>query len=318
MDLLHMPNRKAIPVLLLLVTGIPVLGSSKARSADYGVFSVDTFGVTIFPLIGKPLRIAVSASSRSRNALSWTASPDGKSLYRVESAYGFGSVFRPDKDPPRPSRVIRLDLRSLTTVDVGGVEGIDISTMVARDTSILVSGEQMNKHGACGLWTISVPQGIRKALLEGDCQKGWQLLSLSADFKEALVAMTDGINLVDLDQLKVRKLPSRFQVASLSPDAKLIAATEQYNPDQLFLLDPIDFSVRRKLTWHGGGRPLWSPDGRYLLGSKREFHCFVTNFALDVDAPQTPVLVEVSTGKTRTLGSARCKYEELSGWIASR
>jgi hypothetical protein len=308
--LFHMRNPKALAALLLFVLSTSVLGSPKPTSGDYGLFSMDNLGVTIFRPSGKPLRITLS--SRPTNASNLTAGPDGESVYWIER------VFRLYKASPHSSRVIRLDLHSLATEDVRGVEGIDVSNMEARHNSILISGEQVNKQGACGLWRISVPEGTRETLLEGDCQKGWHLISLSADAKEGLIAMGDGINWVDLEQLRIRKLPARFGITSLSPDGKVIAATERTNPDQLFLLDPSDFSVRRELRWHDGEKPLWSPDGRYLLRGKTQFHCFVTNFALDVDAPHTPILVDVKSGKTKTLGQARCKYEELWGWIATR
>jgi len=309
--LLPMRNPKATPAVLVFVLSTFALGSPKPTSAGYGVFSVDNAGVTIFRLHGKPLRIAVSMS-RSKNVRNLTASPDGESLYWVESVFGHYD------ETPHSSRVIRLDLHSLTTVDVRGVEGVDVSNMKVSHTNILVSGEQVNKPGACGLYRISVPAGIRETLLEGACQKGWYLVSLSADSKQALIAMGDGINLVDLDQLRIRKLPPRFGSASLSPDAKSIAATDSEKPDRLFLLDPTDFSVRRELRWHDAEKPAWSPDGRYLLRGKTQFYCFVTNFSLADDAPHTPVIVDVKTGKAKTLGQARCKYEELSGWIASR
>ena len=62
--------------------------------------------------------------------------------------------------------------------------------------------------------------------------------------------------------------------------------------------------------------PRWSPDGRYLLRGKMTLYCTLANFSLDLDPPHMPVIVEVKTGKTKTLANARCRYEELQGWIA--
>lgn len=152
-------------------------------------------------------------------------------------------------------------------------------------------------------------------LLEGRCQKGWRLMSLSTDAKKVLVVMGAGINSVNLEKSEIRRLPARFATASLSPDATTIAATDRQNDQKLFVIDPNDFSVRRELRWHDGEDPRWSPDGRYLLRGKTQFYCFATNFSLDVDAPHTPILVDVESGRTKALGHARCRYEKLTGWI---
>jgi len=311
------PHRSAAKaVLLLLALSSSALGAPKPKGAGYAVFSADSDGITIFPLRGKPIKIAAKLPTRYSNV---TASPDGGTIYWVESVPRQHRWIESESslvyDPPHQSRLVRLDLHSLASVDVPGVEGIDIARIDIRNSYILLWGEWVNQQGACGVWKLDIPAKPRKTVLEDECRRVGPMMNPFAYGKDAL-GTSQTRDWFDPDRLTVRKLPARFEVASLSPDGKLIAAFGRTDHERLFLLDAHDFSVRRELKWHLVDEPRWSPDSRYLLRGKVTLYCSLKDFSLDVDPPHTPVIVDVRTGKTKTLAQARCQYDELWGWVA--
>jgi hypothetical protein len=295
----------AATLLLILALNPSAPAAPKPKSGLYGVFSAGGDGITIFPLHGKPITIHATLP---KNASNLTAGPDGGSIYWIEA------VFRLYNAPPHQSRLVRLDLHSLASVDIPGVEGIDVTRMEIRNGNILLSGESLSQPGTCGVWRVAIAAGRRERVSEQPCKGGPRWI-VSSDSK-LRPGPNEDTDWLDPDRLTMRKLPKQFGVASLSPDGTLIAATDRDNENRLFLLDPKDFSVRREVKWHDGETPRWSPDGRYLLRGKMTLHCTLANFSLDLDPPHTPVIVDVTTGKTKTLGNAHCRYEELQGWIA--
>jgi hypothetical protein len=258
------PHRNAaITVSLLLALSSLALAAPKPKSNLYGVFSAGGEGITIFPLHGKPITIHVTLP---KNASNLTAGPDGESIYWLES------VFRLYNAPPHQSRLVRLDLHSLSSVDIPGVEGIDVTRMEIRNSNILLSGESLSQPETCGVWRVAIAPGKKETVSEQPCKGGLRMI-LSSDGKQLRPGPSEDTDWLAPDHLTIRKLPKRFGSASLSPDGTLIAATDREDDDRLFLLNPNDFSVLRELKWHDGETPRWSPDGRYLLRGKMTLYC---------------------------------------------
>lgn len=249
--------------------------------------------VVVFPFIGKAFKIPIWP------ARALTFSPDGKALY---------GVCKPYPDEPTTTSLCKIDLTTTGTTFVKGSIGLNASDLAVSDRGdhILVSDRRGME---VVLFELRFPGGgMRLLFSESDRSPRtfWAHLSLSQDGKRAVATHNGRVELIDVTSGAAKPLGDQFFIAAWSPDGKWLAALEKGEHGRTILFDATTMTRRRVL---GNSEMDWSPDSRYLLGTKEHDRCGPYSSTLQT--------INIDTGERTTITSSECQVNKATtGWVS--
>ncbi len=258
--------------------------------------------LAVFPLVGKAVKVPLPFDP------GYVAfSPDGKSLYATAAL-----------DPTKPSDartgLLKIEFNPTRVSNVpGSLEFVIFSVAVSgREDKLVISGRRLENGGpSCGVFELNLSDGdARQIFRSQDCDylSAWNDLNLSPDGERALALHNRRLELLDLVTGTSRPIgPPEFRTGAWAPNGKWIAALDNSRPSQLFLIDPNNLSLRRRLGGTDGGVH-WSPDSRYLLLFRNQLLCWFYSYTIET--------LEISTGKRSVIPNSRCSIQGgASGWV---
>jgi hypothetical protein len=284
-------------------------GDKRTASHDAPRFVPVQFGpddFVVFPFAGKS--IVLERPGVTRLFYPAGSSADGKVIF------GRSSSFR------NWEGLLRIDFAAGGIGVVPGSEGLgDIYSFIESQPPgrIYVSG-RVNREGKiqCGDFEIDLAAGVLRPLRIGtypDCGG-----PISPDGKREL-SVTDGrLILRDLVTGSEQVLGKGFQGPprwipgpAWSPNGRWISALagEGGSVSSVVLIDANDPSKRRKLG-ETTGRPLWSPDSKWLLFPKAQLLCAAALYSVSLEA------VNIDEGSKILPPSARCRILFPLVWVA--
>jgi WD40 repeat protein len=226
--------------------------------------------------------------------------PDGKALYAaLLAATPRPGLFKIEFDPIRVSPVPGSSAIGATSFAVASLQN-----------KLVISGAQ---RGFCGILELSLSSGdARNVVKNPDCDvldpvSKWSALSVSPDGMRATALRHHRLELIDLVRGEVTALEDGLVLAAWSPDGEWLAAVRG-GGDETILLDARSLKRRKVLD---GVELEWSPDSRYLLGSKRRVACGPEAGTLEI--------VDIGTGARTEIASSRCRVDRnTTGWISGQ
>jgi hypothetical protein len=236
--------------------------------------------LVVFPLRGKAFKIRIQSAVGP-----FIYSPDGKALFGTCTPY------------PEPTTIawcrISLETGSVTAVpETAHTLG---APNPGRDDGS-VSPRLVRGFG------LTPPDGRPKVISLPADNYPWTDLSLSPDGERAVASHHGSVELIDLIHSTVAPLGHEFFIAAWSPDGKLLAAREKGEKGRTILMEATSLKRLRIL---GPSELDWSPDSRFLLGSKPCNAHYATLEAIDVE-----------TGGRTAIKSSECQiYQSTTGWV---
>jgi hypothetical protein len=274
------------------------------QSANYQ-FGIRSDTLTVFPTIGRPIKNQLPF--RLKDA---AFAPDGKSIYGVKD------------ESQEQAYISRIEFNPIRATEIAGSSGLVVKSFAisSRQDRLVVSGDRPDASGrSCGLFEILIPDGTVRQLASSNCRDPWRWdhLSLSPSAEQAVATAGSNrdrdlrLELLDLVHGTAKSVGSGVFIGVWSPDGNWIAARENSDRDELFLIDANDFSRRRAVGGAVALLPTWSPDSHFLLLWK---DC---GLHLDPDPRSTLETLDIRTGKRTTIRPSQCQvYHGTMGWIS--
>jgi hypothetical protein len=114
------------------------------------------------------------------------------------------------------------------------------------------------------------------------------------------------VELIDIVRGTTKPLGDEFFLAAWSPDGRWLAALENGENGRTVLMDAATLSRQRVLEH---SELDWSPDSRYLLGTKRHDGCGRYEGG-------TLEAIDVENGERTTIASSKCQVDQATtGWV---
>ena len=231
-----------------------------------------------------------------------TYGPDGRSLYGFD-----GSLEQPRRG------LLRIEFNPVRVTSVPGSEGLRMvngfSVSPAQDKVALSAQYKTANSSSCGIFEFNIQSGVVRRVAENpscDYRESWNSLSLSPDGRRLVAYRRGGLELIDMADGTIRSIGEQYIAGAWSPDGRWLAALEGEGQNRTILLDAKSLAKIRVL---GTSNVEWSPDSRFLLGS-RGGHCIPELASL--------VAIDIQSGKESVISSSSCKVDvNTTGWVSS-
>ncbi len=230
-------------------------------------------------------------------------SRDGEALYAAARSSPLGL-----SEPG----LFKIEFSPVRATAIAGSESFGIVGLAAARDRILISGN--HGRGAImesGLFELNLTDGKSRLLIpnhEGrrDAVWAWSHLSASPDGLRVAAMRHRTLEIIDLARRTTTALPANLMLGAWSPDGRWLAAID-WKKDKTILMDAATLTPRRTLPESNVD---WSPDSRYLLGTKKYDFLFCGPYSGTLQA------IDIETGKTTTIRSSRCKVNQATiGWV---